>query len=327
MSALPAQVQREAEAADRMLQTLSGPPADPPSPPSEAEVPSVPAQATPPSPATATEAPKPDEGGWEQRYKTLQGMFQAETNRRDTRARELEVQLQQALSRISELEQATRKPSPAEPTQPLVTDKDVEAFGGDLIDLVKRQAQEVIQGAAREMEAKLSLKDAEIAKLREQLGGVAEQTKVVTQHTYIADLSKLVPDWEAVNTSQSFLDWLAQTDPLTGLQRQTYLDDAFGKLDVKRTAEIFNAFKGTKDSPKAQTSAPPSDLQRQVQPAPSAASPVAPSSDPGSKVWSVEEIDQFYRDVSRGAYIGKDKDVARLNAEIDLAISQGRLRA
>jgi hypothetical protein len=255
-------------------------------------------------------------------------MFQAETSRREARARELEQQLQSALSRISELEQATRKPAQAEASQLLVTDKDVEAFGGDLIDLVKRQAQEVIQAAARDMEGRLATKDAEIAKLREQLGGVAEQTKAVTQNTYLSELTKLVPDWETVNTNQGFLDWLAQIDPLTGLQRQTYLDDAFGKLDVRRTAEIFSAYRAlTGARPQSSSAAPPPELQRQVQPASSQSAPAASGADSGSKIWSVNEIDQFYRDVARGVYTGRDRDRQRLNTEIDLAISQGRLRA
>lgn len=324
MSTLPSQVAREAEEAERIVQNLSAPPPNQTeSSPPAAEDASVTAQ--PQATPQASEQPRPDDGGWEQRYKTLQGMFQAETTRRDARARELEANLQQALSRISELEQATRKPAQSEPAQPLVTDKDVEAFGGDLIDLVKRQAQEVIQAAARDMEGRIAAKDVEIARLREQLGGVAEQTKVVTQHTFLADLAKLVPDWETVNIDQGFLDWLAQTDPLTGLQRQSYLEDAYGKLDVKRTAEIFNAYKGTKGTAPRPAS-PPSELQRQVQPASSQATPATSGADNGTKIWSVNEIDQFYRDVARGAYTGKDTEKQRLNAEIDLAISQGRLR-
>jgi hypothetical protein len=321
MSAFPSQVVREAEEADRILQNMSAPTPDQtdPTPPQDNAA-SAPATDTPPQ---ASEPSSPD--GWEQRYKTLQGMFQAETNRRDARARELEQQLQHTLSRLSELEQGARRAEAAQPAQPLVTEKDVEAFGGDLVDLVKRQAQEVIQSAAREMDQRLATKDAEIAKLREQMGGVAEQTKAVSQSTYLSELTNLVPDWQAVNTNQGFLDWLAQVDPLTGLQRQSYLDDAFGKLDVRRTAEIFSAFKALSGS-RPSSASPSQELQRQVQPSSSQATPVATGADNGSKVWSVVEIDQFYRDVARGAFVGRDTEKQRLNNEIDLAISQGRLR-
>jgi hypothetical protein len=328
MSVVPSQVAREAEEAERIVQSfLAAPPPDQTDQTAQREDTQSSTEATSSTPP-ASEPPKPDEGAWEQRYKTLQGMFQAETSRREARARELEQQLQGAFSRISELEQATRKPNQAEPSKPLVTDSDVETFGGDLIDLVKRQAQEVIQSAARDMEGRLTAKDVEIAKLREQLGGVAEQTKAVTQNTYLSELTKLVPDWEAVNTNQGFLDWLAQTDPLTGLQRQSYLDDAFGKLDVRRTAEIFSAYRAlTGTRPQPTSTGPQIELQRQVQPSSTQATPATTGADNGTKIWSVNEIDQFYRDVARGFYAGKDGERQRLNTDIDLAISQGRLRA
>jgi len=327
MDALPPQVRAAAEEADRIQAQLYPPAEAPPTPPTaQQEVPQAPA--TPPAATGTTEPPRPaDEASWEHRYRTLQGMMTAQKQRHEDERKGMEQQLRDALARISSLETATRKPETQTPAQPAVTDKDTEAFGPELIDLAKRIAQDTVQHSMAKVETALAAKDAEIAKLREQLGGVSEQTKVVSQHTYLGELTKLVPDWEAVNTSQSWLEWLGQTDPLSGQPRQTYLDDAFVRHDVARTAQIFNAFKAAKGSQPPQPTAASSELQRQVQPTSSQAASVTPSaSDAASRIWTAAEIGEHYNARTRGAYRGREAEAARIEAEIDAALATGRVR-
>lgn len=255
-------------------------------------------------------------------------MFDADKKRWDAAQQEMQAQIAALSKQITEV----GRKAPEPPAQPGVTDKDVDAFGGDLIDLMRRVATDATAEAERRVQAALAAKDEEISQLRQQVGGVTEKTVAMTRETYFKALAGQVPEWETVNAEQGFLDWLAESDPLTGLQRQTYLDDAVDKLDVKRTVALFRAYKPQVQPPASpqpqprQQPSPQQELNRQVQPSTSQAMPpVTPSNTP-NRVWSNAEIDQFYGDVTKGVYRGREGDMARINADIDLAISEGRVR-
>lgn len=332
---LPKQVQRQAEEAERLEKELEAatnpqpnPDPDPntdPTPPADPKGSQEPNADPAPAPAPQDE-PKPT-ADWEHKYKTLQGMFNAETGRLGTQVKELSTQLQDALNKIEELGKA--KPQATEPTAKLVTDKDVEAFGDDLIDLVKRQAQEIVSEREREMQAVVKKLEAENASLRQELGGVAERQGVDARKGYISELAKAVPDWEALNVDEGFMGWLAEVDPLSGFPRQMYLNDAFEKFDVARTAALFDAYKAltgrNNPQPAPAPKTPKPELQRQVQPSKvQATQPV--TDDPNNRVWSMAEIDSFYREVARGDFKGREDERARIESQIDLAVAQGRLK-
>lgn len=329
--AIPAQALRGDAEADRLVSATYAQPGGEPTPqaPASTEPPATPTQtqtdpATPATPQTASD----NEEKWQQRYRTLQGMIDANTRRH-------QAELQEWKDRVSaletKLEQAAKKPEQS--AQPSVTDKDVEAFGGDLIDLTRRVAADAAAGVEARFTAALAAKDAEIAELKQQVGGVEQKAVAVTKEAYFKALSEQVPDWRVVNEDQGFLDWLAAKDPLTGLERQAYLDDALTKLDVARTAALFGAYKATKTPPPQSqegTPQPPrtpqEELLRQVQPASSQGTPIAVAEPVAGRVWSNADIERFYQDVTRGAYTGREADMARINADIDLAMQQGRVR-
>lgn len=326
--ALPAQVQRDAELADEMMRqaaAASEPPAE--AAPQEAPV-------TPPAaPAAPTPTPEPsaDEAArWEQRYKTLQGMFDADRKRQGATIQELERQLAQLTEQLKAKPQAA-EPAPERPATPTVTSEDVDNFGADLIGLIQRVAGDVFAVERRKLEAAMAAKDKEIAELREQVGGAVETTRKTATQIFFDDLRKAVPDWETINQDERFLTWLGQVDELSGVQRQAYLDSALQAGNVARTAKLFDAWKALQAPPAAAQEAapaPPSptqELARQVQPSASQAAPVTPSGN-ASKIWTAAEVEQFYKDATRGAYRNDPDAVARINAEIDLAMMEGRVR-
>lgn len=319
MSNLPKQVQAQAdELAEFEKSLIEATPPEPPAEPKPAE------EVTPadPAPAPVKQEPKADET-WQKRYQTLQGMFNAEVPRLNAQVKELKDQLAQA---ISKLEAASKAPAePAKPTSPLVTEKDVEAFGGDLIDLVKRQAAEVFQQEKREMESELSKLRTENADLKGQLTGVTEKQGANDRRAYFVELARLVPDYEAVNVDPDFLNWLAEVDPLSGMPRQAFLNQAFETFNPEHTAKLFNAWKqahGQVDPPKQQVK---QQLERQVAPGTSKSSAgAAPNA--GERVWSAADIQQFYTDVAKGVYRGRADEAARIESEIDAAVASGRVR-
>jgi hypothetical protein len=136
-------------------------------------------------------------------------------------------------------------------------------------------------------------------------------------------LAQAVPDYEALNVDNDFLEWLKQVDPLSGISKQVYLNAAFEQMDAQRTANLFNAFKEA--AGKTQQTArpdPKAELQRQVAPGTSKAD--VPSSSTNTKIWAMREIEQFFTDVSKGKYTRDE--AAKIEAEIDAAVAAGRLK-
>ena len=319
---LPKQVQAQVEEAERLERELLEQ-ANPSTPetPVEAEQTEEPTEeVTEGEPLTEPEVleaePEPvkqtEDETWERKYKTLQGMYNADVPRLRNEVADLKSQLETAIARLD----AASKKTEEAPVERLVTDKDVEDFGSDLVDLIKRQATEVAQQQIDRLKE-------ENAQLRQELNGVSERQGDIARQTYFADLARMVPDYEDINVDQRFLDWLSEVDPLSGHQRQEFLNNAFNTYDVARTAILFNAFKeltGSAPKPKA----PPKELVRQVAPGTSKSS-TQTIVNTNEKIWSMAEIDRFYKDVARGVFKGNDAEQARIEAEIDLAVQEGRL--
>ncbi len=332
--ALPKQVQQQADAVaqfDKQITEMSVPAdsTDPTAPAPSTEVPSEPApapSAPQPAPApTPQAAPEP----WEQRYRSLQGMFNATVPALEAQVKELKEQLT-ARERASE----PATPAEPEPREPKVTGKDVEAFGGDLIDLIKRAASDMFVESYKGVHERFGRLEDSVSKLQAAIGGVSENLTKDRRVIYFQELARLVPDYEVVNVDQRFTAWLSEVDPLSGQQRQAYLEAAFNNFDAARTAVLFNAWKqsvGTASAPTAtpQPQAPTAadELRRQVAPTSSRASTPAPSgNEQGGRFFTTREVDKFYTDVAKGLYRNNEAERARIETEIDLAVSQGRIR-
>lgn len=256
MSNVPEQVRRQAERANELLNQANGTPGDPPAEPviqepqvqepAEPPAPEPTPAATPaePTPAPAPAAPSDD---WQQKYRTLQGVFSAEQGRWNAEKKVFET-------RITALESAAAAqpaPAPAAPA-PKFDEKDIETYGPELMEMVSRQAQAM---ASQIIEQRMAELKPQLEQTREQVTNVATHVYRSNEEKFYGELAKEVPDWEAVNTDQRWLNWLAEVDPLSGVARQVYLDNASQKLDHTRVTTLFKAFKDaaglTKPAPQA----------------------------------------------------------------------------
>ena len=322
---LPRQVQAQLEEIERIEQEMAaGQPAETQDPQAsqepQGEQPAEPVAEAIEPPAPVAEPQQSDEETWQRRFQTLQGKYNAEVPRLTAEVRDLKAQLDAALARVNSL--AEEREQPKQTQQTLVTSEDVEAFGPDLVDLIHRKALEV---ARQELSTEIAALKDENAKLLNRLDGVTERQGMSDREAYFGRLSQEVPDFAQINEDQRWLDWLMETDPLSGQTRQTYLDDAFLKMDVSRTAALFNTFKQQAGiARQAQPAQPPKDLQRQVAPGTSRASVSEPAGN--DKIWSTSEMEQFYKDVARGVYRGREAEQVRIEAEIDAAVATNRIR-
>ena len=267
------------------------------------------AENPPPAPAPADD--------WQQKYKSLQGMFAQKTGELQAQNKQYESQLTLMQRQIDALAQVKKQDEAKD--KAAADPKDVENFGADLIEMVQRYAEKVFQSMATQFGGKATELDGRIAALEQQVTGVAHRTNTTLEQQFYATLNTLVPDWEQVNQDPRWLSWLSESDPVYGAARQAALDGAHQQMDVQRVASVFKAFKS------AHPVKPQSSLANQVAPNGAAASsPTAPAARP---ILSSKFVEKFYNDVAKGkVYAGREAEVARIDAEINLAAHEGRIR-
>lgn len=285
-----------------------------------------PAQPEPTPQSQVPQAPVPAQDDvWKQKFDTLEGKYRSEVptlNAQLRQSQEINQRLQADLQALqAKVEAISNKPATPEP--PASTHKDAEVFGADMIEMVSRVAGESFSKHSQTFMTKVSEFTDRLDALERRLTGVSQSTQMTAQQSFMAQLENNVPDVRALDTDQQFLAWLAEVDPVYGAPRQAALDSAINALDVSRTVAIFNTYKASR-APAAQPTQAAKELERQVAPSTSAASGSPAANAP--KYWSMADIDKFYTDVRRGVYRGKDEAAFRIEAEINAAISEGRIR-
>lgn len=321
---LPSQVQAELDAAEAIAQELNPLEVDDPNatpdqldPEPQVDAPAIEPDAQPdPQPEPPTETTE----YWKSRFLTLQGMFDQSRTEHANTLRDLNAQVTNLKNELSEAKKVpTPKVEPA-PAQERITKADREAFGDDLVDMVQRAAAEIAEKSTQSLEAQLAAAQAQLSKYEGTVENVQDVQARSVANQFYRDLSTSVADWKAVNKEQGWLEWLGNTDPMSGIVRQQMLEDASAKSDVNRVAAMFNAYKATKPQAPAQVQRPNAELQRQISPGSKASSPPQPQQE--QTVWSPENIEVFYKALARGDYKGKEAEAKRIEADIDRFISQ-----
>ena len=262
----------------------------------------------------------------EQRYRTLQGMYNADTAR-------LRAEIQQSNNRIAQLEQLLSSLSARPQTyasdvsaEKLVTDKDVEEYG-DSIEVMRRVTKEETSAALRrvaELEQLVRQLQTSVVPRVEQ---VAQRQAVTAEQSFWSELSAIVPNWRDINADNAFHSWLLEVDPLTGLTRQSYLDDAQRSLDARRVSTFFTMWQDVSGQSVAQSprSAAASQLEKQVAPGRSRGSG-APAGNQ-TKTYTSQDIAKFFDDVRKGVYKGREAERDRIERDIFAAQRENRIVA
>jgi len=324
--ALPKAVQQQLEEADRIVADINGEKTGEDSSETNPVNQQVdqdiqadpPLNDLPPDNTVSQEIKQPEvpEEKWAHKYHTLKGMYDAEVPRLHSQVREMQTQIQQLIADKAAVE--ATKVEQKQVVESLITEQDKEAFGPDLIDLIERATESKV-GTLREREAQLVQ---EIKELKGQLGSVSERQVVSDKDRFLAGLGQQVSDWEALNVDQGFLAWLQQVDPVYGVPRQAALSNAYEVLDVTRVANIFKAYKQTLPQTPAPSKAK-QELQRQVAPT-RTRSTTTPSDNVNDKIFTNQDIEQFYNDWRRGFY--DEQEAADMEKQIHTAIAEGRIR-
>lgn len=270
----------------------------------------IPVEPTKVEPSKPVEANAKEEETWQQRYRTLQGMYDAEVPRLHAQVKELSTQMEKL-----------QKPVTPEPekkkrvVEKLVTDADVEAFGQDLIEVQRKVAREV----AAEFQGELEDLRASNEAMREQL----QQTGTkVSEASFDQRLHRMVPDFEAVNADPKWIEWLNEFDPFLRAPRKSVAQDAFIRGDVDSVAYYIDMFKKSV-IPAEQPNDKNDELERQIQPIRSATSTAQVS--PRGKTYTTAQVDTMFRKAADLGGKGKLDEARKLEAEIDAAFTEGRV--
>lgn len=330
---LPAQIQQQLDAADALQKQMAQPPAEvaseEPAANDGAESKEVQSEIIVKEAAVPAE-PKNDEAAqWEQRYKSLQGMWQSATARlqkAEAQNSELAQKLQDAIAKLESV-------APAKPTEPqpssLVTDKDAEAFGTDLIDLARRVAKEQfgerekqLLGHIEKLEQRLSAQD-------QKLGTVAQTQVATAQERFYGALDSGLAQWEAIQATPECQQWLQTRVPGTRATWNQALLTAAEEHDAPRALEVFETFLAANpqlDPRKKAAPAPaPSnkaELQRQVAPSKSGAASATPQ---GKKVYTAADYAAEMDKVIRMGKARQYDEAAALENELNAALAEGRV--
>lgn len=344
--ALPEQIRKQAEAVQELYKQLNaegdqGQQADgseaedagTAAPAADAPAPDVAA----PSPAAPEQKAGDDKAPEDiaQKYRTLQGMYNAEVPRLHAQNRELVQRVQQMEQLLATMSSTAKPAAPAQAPAPApqrhVTDKDVEEYGESIDVMRKVSREEVGSLIARIGQLEAMLQQVQ-TKVVPQVQAVAQRQQVSAEQQFWSDLTRAVPNWREVNDNGSFQEWLLKTDPLTGISRQTYLDDAQRSLDAGRVSAFFRTWLESTGQATAQSagSAPApsqanSELQKQVSPGRSR-NAGTPQTNTG-KVYSREDIAKFFNDVRSGKYKGREQERSRIESDIFAAQRENRIQS
>lgn len=268
---------------------------------------------------------------FEQKYKTLQGMYNAEVPR-------LHEDLKSNQQRVRDLEALVASftavnPTSAAPAAPVqVTEADRVEYG-DSIEMMRKVTQEQLHPfhtRLTAMETALNnLATNMNTSVIPQVRQVAQQQALSAEDRFWNDLSRDVPNWMQINNDPAFKAWLLEVDPLTGTARQSFLKQAQDRLDISRVVAFFRTFAGagTAAAATGETQLQParsaSELERQI--APSKARGGKPPANNEAKTYTHPEIAQFYADVLKGVYRGREAERNKTEADIIAATREGRI--
>ena len=326
MTTLPKQVQKQSEAVQELYKELNSEQAQDESADVKEDADSVEEQAVQSEPQEQVAEDNQEEETVEQRYKTLQGMYNAEVPRLHAEKRDMANRVSQLEQLLAGMQQPKTEPVPKAEAPKLITDADVEEYG-DSIEVMRRVSKEETSAAEqklKQLEKQIEALQTNVLPRVEQVA--ANQVKT-SEQAFWSELSTTVPDWRDMNDNQDFQNWLLEIDPLTGISRQTYLEDAQRNLDVGRVSNFFNTWKennggvsNAQPNRKAQAS---TELERQVSPGKSK-STGKPQSNSG-KTYSTDDIKSFFDEVRKGNYRNKEDERDRIERDIFAAQREGRI--
>jgi len=325
--AIPAQIRKQSEAVAKLYEDLNSEPAE------QAEAAAVQAEAANGADENAPESAPAEQGRpdtakeeqtFEQRWRSLQGMYNADTTRLRAENNQMSqrlTQLEQLIASLSAPQQNTAQVAAAK----LVTDKDLEEYG-ESIDVMRRAAREEVSATQQEIADLRRLVTQLQTNVVPKVDSVVQRQALNAEQVFWSELSAEVPDWREINAEQNFHSWLLEIDPLSGRTRQTFLDDAQSQMDSRRVAGFFKTWQSLNGNSVAQQTRNVAATQLEKQIAPGRGRTAAGTTTGNdTKSFARGDVAKFFDDVRKGLYKGREQERDRIERDIFAAQREGRI--
>lgn len=261
---------------------------------------------------TPTQAPKnvvaPQPSDWEHKYNVLKGMMDRTNADNTDRIGQLENQ-------ISILSSMARPTSPQETFHPTaapqasdygMSEEEIEALGGqDFVDsLIKISAA----GSA-----------VEISELRDEIHSLRDSQTESKEDIFYNQLSSLCPQWRVINKDDGFKAWLLGDEGLSGIEKKSFLENAYENKDAATSARYFNEYLRLQPGSPGLNPDVISDI------IPNASGGGAPPSVPSGNIYTRQTILKFFKDRGLGRFKGKEEEAEAIERDIFAAQREGRI--
>ena len=284
--------------------------------------------------APTPQAPQPQTTeDWEHQFKSLKGRYDRDAEEK-RRLNQQIVDMQRLMAQVvpappSEGSGVRFNVAPPPPGR-RVTQKEVEEFGSELMDVVGRRAAEVYEPVLQQLLGELN-------QVKRQVGGVQNTVVFDARVQMYKDLEREVPNWDAINNSPQFSGWLDQIDPISRQPRRNFLNSAHNSNATGQVVDIFRSFLSTlapngpangqgtpgNGTGYAPASTPQFDLRQLA--APGRAKTGQTEVPPEKPIFNATDVTQFYRDKTAGRYAGREAEADALERALIQAGNEGRI--
>lgn len=268
----------------------------------------------PREPEPAKEAPVQD--AWEKRFKN----YKAST---DLTIRDLRTELANTKTRYANLQKdysdmVKKLQEQKVTTQDIFSEEDVDILGEPAVNALNKGVQEMIDKKVKPLQDEVQKSREEIARREAK---EAQDLALVNYNKFLKRLSEKVPDFEDINVSPGFLQYMSEVDDDSGYPRSYLFKKAEEALDVKRIAEFFKDYKGL-------TSKGKEVLDSNITPQGTGGGDSSAGKKEETQFITKGFIDKFYHDYNLGKYRGKEgrAEAERIEKMIDRAVMEGRIQ-
>lgn len=271
---------------------------------------------------TPIEQPDSELARVKHQYATLQGMF----NSTDARLREALGQIDQLRYAIQNVQTVPTTPIVKAPVASPVTEQEMKEYTPAFFEMMDRYMGSRLNPLAAQVQDLTQQVPAAVNTLSNQVGQVSQAQYKTAEQQFFGELRGRVPDWEQTNNSPTYHEWLAVIDPLTGISRQVYLDDARKRMDLDRVVSIFNSFKQPSASVGTVSTLSTNKSELAVQAVVQSRHSTQPNTDAGAddQKFTKADLKKLYDDYRIGKYKGKEAEFKANEAELLKAISENR---
>jgi hypothetical protein len=296
------------------------------------------------TPPPAPTPPQPqNEADWEHQFKSLKGRYDRETEDK-RRLQQALIDQQRLLAQIGSPPIAPQgegsgvrfNVAPPPPGR-FVKPAEVQEYGQELIDVMGRRAAEVYEPIISQLAG-------ELQNVKRQIGGVQNTVVFDARVKMYDDLSRTIPNWDAINNSPQFAAWLDQVDPISHQPRRNFLNAAHNSNSAGQVIDIFQSFlsaigqgspsgagqpypqgNGVAGNGAGNPAPSPQQFDLMQLAAPGRAKTGQTQVPPEKQMIRTSEIKQFYAEKTQGKWAGREAEAAAIERQIFDAGNENRI--